>query len=350
MMRVSVCMIVRNEERLLRRAVASTAGLADEVIILDTGSTDNTVALARELGARIGVGGDRMNKAAARNEVMAAATGDWIVILDADETIADALAVRRFLETADADAAYIRLAYVDDADRHTLSYQQMRMWRKGLYRYRYRAHEVPEPVGEPGRVVYTELLWQHRPPADRTWKSDYTLERLLLDVQENPGAARPLYYLGRQYMYRREWQLGLDTLTRYMALADRDEGDAWHCIAQCQAGLGNEKAQVKALYQACAARPARREWWCELASIYHNRGEDVMAGALLRCALEIPPPQADYYSTYWHGAAIHDLLARVLWKQKRYAEGQIEAERAVQLEPGNERLIRNLGWFQSVTR
>lgn len=348
-MRVSVCMIVWNEEALLPRAVASTGGLADEIVIVDTGSTDQTVAVADSLGLCVLTGGDRMHKAKARNQAMAAATGDWVVILDADETIAQPRAVREFLEETDADAVYIRLAYVDGVDRHTLSYAQMRMWRRGMYHYRYRAHEVPEPVSDAGKVVWTELVWEHRPPPDRTWKSDYTLQRLLLDVAENPEMARPLYYLGRQYMYRREWQNGLAILSRYLATAGRDEGDAWHCVAQCYAGLGNEREQIKALHQACAASPLRREWWCELAGLYHERGQDQIAGGLLRCALEIPPPRADYFNTYWYGANIHDLLARVLWKQKRYGEGLVEARKAVELEPGNERLATNLLWFQSAT-
>ena len=51
-MSVTVCMIVRNEEEILSRAIASTVGLADEIVVLDTGSTDGTVVLAKSLNCK----------------------------------------------------------------------------------------------------------------------------------------------------------------------------------------------------------------------------------------------------------------------------------------------------------
>lgn len=346
-MRVSVCMIVRNEELLLPRAVASTAGLADEVVVLDTGSEDRTVEVASELGCVVLTGGDRWHKGESRNQALGAAQGEWCVVLDADETIQDAGAVRRFLEGTDAHAVYIRLAYVDGKDRPTLSYQQMRMWRRGTYRYEYRAHEVPTPVEGWGKLEYTELVWQHRPPAGRAWKGDYTLKRLLMDVEEHPESARQLYYLGREYMYREEWEPGIETLKRYMERAGLDKADAWDCLARCYGGLGKTTEQIQALHQACAAGPHRREWWCELAALYHTQGKNHIAVGLLRCALEIPPPETDYYNAYWHGQAIYDLLARGLWRLGRYQEGLPYAQKAVELEPENTRLHRNLLWFQA---
>nr|NIQ90672.1 glycosyltransferase [Deltaproteobacteria bacterium] len=276
-MLVSVCMIVRNEAAILAKAIESTKGLADEVVILDTGSTDGTVALARELGAVVLTGGDRMHKAESRNSAAAASSGEWTVILDADEQIADPVGLREHLQQTDAQALFIKLAYMDANDNPTLSYAQMRIWRRGTYQYKYRAHEVPLPTNGWGKREYTDFVWEHRPPPDRVWKSDYTLNRLLLDVEENPEDARPLYYLGRQYMYRQEWTLALETLEAYLAFSGIDEADAWHCVARCYKGLGDEKQQIKALFTACAAQPGRREWWGELAEIYHSRGQDSIA-------------------------------------------------------------------------
>ncbi len=85
--RLSVCMIVKNEERFLGQCLASVKDIADELIVIDTGSTDRTVEIAREYGAQVGYFEWCNDFAAARNASIAPATGDWILFLDADEEL-----------------------------------------------------------------------------------------------------------------------------------------------------------------------------------------------------------------------------------------------------------------------
>ena len=90
-MRVSVCIITFNEEANIAATLASVGGIADEVIVVDSGSTDGTVAIAREHGAQVFV---ELWKgyAAQKNSALQKATGDWILSLDADEQISPQLA------------------------------------------------------------------------------------------------------------------------------------------------------------------------------------------------------------------------------------------------------------------
>ena len=85
--RLSVCMIVKNEERFLGQCLASVKDIADELIVIDTGSTDRTIEIAREHGAQVGHFEWCDDFAAARNASIAPATGDWILFLDADEEL-----------------------------------------------------------------------------------------------------------------------------------------------------------------------------------------------------------------------------------------------------------------------
>jgi len=85
--RLSLSMIVRNEAERLGACLASVRGLVDEMVVLDTGSTDATVALAESLGARTAPFTWRDDFAAARNESLRLCTGDWILVLDADERL-----------------------------------------------------------------------------------------------------------------------------------------------------------------------------------------------------------------------------------------------------------------------
>ena len=82
--RLSVCMIVKNEERFLGQCLASVKDIADDLIVIDTGSTDRTVEIAREHGAQVGHFELCNDFAADRNASIAPATGDWILFLHAD--------------------------------------------------------------------------------------------------------------------------------------------------------------------------------------------------------------------------------------------------------------------------
>ena len=86
-MRLSLSMIVKNEERFLPGCLESVKALVDEMVIADTGSTDGTKEIAISFGAKVIDYPWRNDFSAARNESLRHATGDWILYLDADERI-----------------------------------------------------------------------------------------------------------------------------------------------------------------------------------------------------------------------------------------------------------------------
>ena len=85
---ISVCMVVKNEERIIGRSLSSVRDIADEIIVVDTGSTDGTVEMAEEAGARIIHHPWDGSLGQARNRYLRETRGGWILVLDGDETIA----------------------------------------------------------------------------------------------------------------------------------------------------------------------------------------------------------------------------------------------------------------------
>ena len=85
--RITVCLIVKNEEQFLAQCLKSVRGFAAQIVVVDTGSTDRTVEIAREFGAEIYSFAWCDDFAAARNAALEHATGDWILMLDADEEL-----------------------------------------------------------------------------------------------------------------------------------------------------------------------------------------------------------------------------------------------------------------------
>jgi glycosyltransferase involved in cell wall biosynthesis len=84
---ISLCLVVKNEEQLIGTTIRSVNDIVDEVIVVDTGSTDRTVAIARDLGARIIPYQWDGSLGRARNAYLEAAQGDWVLVLDGDESI-----------------------------------------------------------------------------------------------------------------------------------------------------------------------------------------------------------------------------------------------------------------------
>ena len=108
---LSLCMIVKNEERFLAQCLRSIADVADEICVVDTGSTDRTVEIAKSFGARVTAREWRNDFAWARNEAISLATRRWIIMLDADEELTpESKAALQKLKSAPADTtgAWVR--------------------------------------------------------------------------------------------------------------------------------------------------------------------------------------------------------------------------------------------------
>ncbi|MFO1497104.1 MAG: glycosyltransferase [Verrucomicrobiota bacterium] len=127
--KLSLCLIAKNEEKMLPRCLASVQGLADEIILVDTGSTDDTVAIARSFGAQVYHLPWTDDFSAPRNEALKHATGDWVLSLDADEELPpdQHALLRESMQEAGVIAA--RLPIIDVGLREGNGYEAPRFYR-----------------------------------------------------------------------------------------------------------------------------------------------------------------------------------------------------------------------------
>ena len=125
--RLTLCMIVRDEEERLGRCLDSVQGLVDEIVVVDTGSVDGTVALAESYGARMGSFTWCDNWSAARNVSLSLATGDWILWLDADDIMPEEChaEIRRLVDEGGNKSYFFVL---DDQGHEQVSCLQMRLF------------------------------------------------------------------------------------------------------------------------------------------------------------------------------------------------------------------------------
>lgn len=143
---VSVCMIVKDEEELLPACLDSVRDWVDEIIIVDTGSTDRTVEIAESYGARVYHQHWEGNFSKHRNYSIEQASGDWILILDADERVEpkDIPTIRRLLNSNDYDyiGVDVNNVYRGEVERVTFL-PSVRFFRRGCnLRYEGIVHNV----------------------------------------------------------------------------------------------------------------------------------------------------------------------------------------------------------------
>lgn len=108
---ISLCMIVRDEAECLPRCLESVQGVADEIVVVDTGSVDDTVEIARRSGARVEHFPWNGDFASARNRSLDLATGEWILVLDADEELHpdDRHGIRSLVRRTGAEGFLVRI-------------------------------------------------------------------------------------------------------------------------------------------------------------------------------------------------------------------------------------------------
>jgi glycosyltransferase involved in cell wall biosynthesis len=112
-------MIVKNEGRFLGQCLASVKDIADELIVIDMGSTDRTVEIAREHRAQVGHFERCNDLTAARNDSIDPVTGDWILFLDADEELCPKEKVQLSRLMSQAEISLYRLHFINSHKRQS---------------------------------------------------------------------------------------------------------------------------------------------------------------------------------------------------------------------------------------
>ena len=223
MVRLALTLIARNEARCIERCLLSAQPLVDHMVVLDTGSTDDTPAIARRCGATVLQGPWTEDFSAARNHVLEAASAQWHLVLDADEwfdaaTAPDAL--RRFTDQhpQTVGSLCVRNSFdLQGAVEHTEVWLSRLL--PGEVRYQGRIHEQPQH-GHP--VVRLPVLVHHDGyrSAQAQGKATRNMALLHAELQARPSDPYLHYQLGTQYESAQDWPAAQRHYAQAAAAAD----------------------------------------------------------------------------------------------------------------------------------
>ncbi len=158
---LSVCLIVKDEERMLKTCLESVADIADEIVVYDTGSSDRTVEIAQAAGARVIEGYWDDSFARARNDVLEHARGEWVLSIDADENIlTDPESLRSMLadRRSDLEAYLVAIENLHGEGNARFVHTATRLFRRTACTWRHRLHEQIAAVDNPNRALRTGYL------------------------------------------------------------------------------------------------------------------------------------------------------------------------------------------------
>lgn len=294
-MTLSLCMIVKNEAEVLARALGNASAYADEIIVVDTGSTDGTKGIAKKLTDRVYDYEWNDDFAAARNFALSKATCDYWMWLDADDIVPaeTARGIGELMRAFPPNVDVVMLPYVLDTDaagEPTFSYYRERIIRRSPeYRWSGRVHEA---VTLRGNVVRAPHRIVHAKPTGRssgTRNLDIYKKMLADGVKLN---ARERYYYARELYYNGDYKSAAAEFEGFLggdALFAPNAVDACIMLSRCLTKLGDRKSARRALFRSFEYGLPTGEAACEIGLNLFADGENEKAAYWFERALDARP-------------------------------------------------------------
>ena len=330
--KVCVYAISKNEEKNAKLWVESMSE-ADEIYVLDTGSTDNTVNLLKELGVNV------------ETEIIKPWRFD--------------VARNKSLDMVPIDADICVCTDLDERFEKGWREKLASIWSDNITRVSYNYNWSFDEYGNPATSFYinkihsrNDYIWIN--PVHEVLKNiNYNKNRgsylklLQLSVNENSNNDRNVHYLGREYMYYKKWNKSIDTLIKHLNLESatwKDERCAsMRYISRCYINLKRFNEAEMWLKKAIKEAPYLREPYFELGYLYYSLNNYLLAKKYLLKCLKIKDKSKSYLNEFfcWDGST-EDILSVCEFNLGYYKESLKYAKKALKMKPKEERIKNNI--------
>lgn len=348
--KVVVYAISKNEEKFVARWVESMQE-ADEIVVLDTGSSDKTVERLKELGVTVKekeIKPFRFDVARNLSLDLVPNDTDICVCTDLDEVFEKGW--RKSLEDIWQENT-TRLAYnynwsLDENNKPLVNFYIEKIHSRQNYTWTHPVHEVLTYTGNDKEIKYTTDLITLNHFPDTTKDRNNYLPLLELSVKEDETDDRNMHYLGREYMYHKEYNKAIDTLIKHLSLKKavwKDERAAsMRFIARCYTELKRYKEARMWYLEAIKEAPYLRDAFVELALLESSLGNYKETEKYCLEALKIKTHPKTYINEQFSfDHTIYDLLAVSYYYLKDYSKSLDYINKALELAPDNKRLQDN---------
>lgn len=355
-MKIALAMIVKDEAQSIAKTIASVRGIVDVVVLVDTGSTDDTPRIAREAAQHAGLELVMVHQPFVAFDVtrnvaveLAEQHADWVLMLSGNETVAFVEGLRDYLDRSDRKAHLVRVHFGDEC-----GYQSVRLSARGAgWRYVGATHEVM--VGPSGE--HTDSLAPVIVHHDRSGDTiDSLRAKWARDLVALEQSTRLSFYRAQtlQNLGRYVEAMAAYTLRIYQGGWREEVYESKFRLAQCAAALGKPWPEVQSLYlEAFAFSPHRAEPLVAIAQHWRDAEDHHMAYlfASRACSLDYPTQDRLFVLRRDYDVRRWELLSISAWYVGRAERhiGMAAAEIALRANPDAEHLKNNLRIYKEAS-
>ncbi len=351
--KIIVYAICKNEEKFIKRWINSMKE-ADDIYVLDTGSTDNSVKLLKE--GKVHVTQKQINPFrfdTARNESLKLVPEDTdiCVCTDIDEVFNKGW--RNLLEQ-NWENDLTRVKYkmnwsFDENNKPQITYYQSKIHTRYDYIWTHPVHEVIENINNNEKVkTINNLTINHYP--DKTKSRNSYLPLLELAVKENNKDDRNMHYLGREYMYYHKNNKAIKTLKKHLKLKSstwkEERATSMRFIARCYNRQNKLKKAEKWYNKSIKEAPNLRDSYVEKALLEYTKKEYDKVIDLCTKALSIKNNNKYINESFSYDGTIEDLLSLCYYYKKNKELALYYIEKAIAKKPNDKRLKTNKEYFK----
>ena len=274
-LKLSLCMIVKNEEDVLERCLNSVKNCVDEIIIVDTGSIDKTKSIAFKFTQHVYDFKWIDDFSAARNFSFSKATGDYIMWLDADDVITplNANKIISLKNTYDPKTDIFMFKYnvaFDKNNNPTFTYYRERIIRNSSkYKWESPIHEVIPLVGN---IVYNDISIEHKKLKNNPPKRNLNIFKKMIS-EGVPLDARQQFYYGRELFYNNENDEAITVLDDFLKKDDgwsENKIDACKILSNIYLKKSNIELALNYLFHSFLYSEPRSNICCDIGKIFFD--------------------------------------------------------------------------------
>ncbi len=352
---LSVCMIVKNEQEVLGRCLNCIKNVADEIVIVDTGSSDDTKSIAKLYTDNIYDFTWIDNFAAARNFSFSKATMDYVMWLDADDVIEeeDQTKLKELLKDPDENTDIFMLKYNVAFDKNgdpTVSYYRERIFkRSNNYKWTGEIHEVITPEGT---VVYEDIIICHRKIKTGDPKRNLNIFKRMLSEGKTLDARLHFYY-ARELSYNGYTEEAIQEFNNFLTGGKgwiENNISAGADLATCYKKLGNDYMEIMSLFRSFLYDLPRAEICCDIGKYFLDRGKYEIAAFWYKLAADkkYDEKTGGFHFPDCYGYIPNIQLCVCYDRMGDYEKAAYHNDIAATYKPDNESIQYNKKYFENI--
>ncbi|AWI03398.1 glycosyltransferase [Clostridium drakei] len=351
MITISLCMIVKNESINLKNCLDSIKNLADEIIIVDTGSTDNTVEIAKDYSDKVFFFEWIDNFAAARNFSFSKASMDYILWLDADDILlpesSEKLYHLKHSLSPSIDAVSMQYnCDFDDYGNVALTVRRTRLVKRSKnYQWDGVVHEdllIKSSVFYDSDIVVTHRKIKGTTNPDRNLK---IYEKLLLSGKE--FTLRDALHYAIELHHHKSYQKATEYYLKFLEMNDITADDCVYVcskLADCYYQLGDRKKEREYIFRSFDYDSPRPEFCCRLGYAFLEKSQFSQAAFWYNLAIQLPKLNNNWViqnqiSSTW---LPHIQLGLCYYEMGEYEKSYYHNKTALSYRPNDQDIINNM--------